>query len=80
MGQAEKLFRVSTLSGACVLCVLVRHLMGYAGGRAARLKPQSASTLLPRDFVIFYLFACAFFGADREKTARQTSRHYGLMV
>jgi Esterase PHB depolymerase len=28
MGQGRKLFGVSTLSGACVLCVLVRHLMG----------------------------------------------------
>jgi len=34
---------MSTLSGACVLCVLVRHLMGSAGCRAARLKAQSAS-------------------------------------
>jgi hypothetical protein len=28
MGQGGRLFGVSTLSGACVLCVLVRHLMG----------------------------------------------------
>jgi hypothetical protein len=28
MGQGRRLFGVSTLSGACVLCVLVRHLMG----------------------------------------------------
>jgi hypothetical protein len=26
--RGERLFGVSTLSGACVLCVLVRHLMG----------------------------------------------------
>ena len=26
--RGERLFWVSTLSGACVLCVLVRHLMG----------------------------------------------------
>ena len=32
---------MSTLSGACVLCVLVPHLMGSAGGRAAWLKSQS---------------------------------------
>src|SRR5271170_3555316 len=30
-------------SGVCVLYVLVRHLMGSAGRRAARLKSQSAS-------------------------------------
>ena len=40
--RAEAL-RVSTLSGACVLCALVRRLMGEAGCRAARLKSQSAS-------------------------------------
>jgi type I restriction enzyme M protein len=28
MGQGRKLFGVSTLSGACVLCALVRRLMG----------------------------------------------------
>ena len=28
MGQGGSCFRMSTLSGACVLCVLVRHLMG----------------------------------------------------
>jgi hypothetical protein len=33
--KGERLFGVSTLSGACVLCVLVRHLMGQLG--AARL-------------------------------------------
>jgi hypothetical protein len=27
-GSRRMLFRMSTLSGACVLCVLVRHLMG----------------------------------------------------
>ena len=43
MGQGRKPLPVSTLSGACVLCVLVRHLMGSAGCRAARLKSQSAS-------------------------------------
>ena len=33
---------MSTLSGACVLCVLVRHLMGSAGCGVARLKSPSA--------------------------------------
>ena len=28
MGQGRTLLRVSTLSGTCVLCVLVRHLIG----------------------------------------------------
>jgi hypothetical protein len=28
MSQGQELFRVSTLSGACVLCALVRRLMG----------------------------------------------------
>jgi hypothetical protein len=42
-GSRARLFGVSTLSDACVLCVLVRHLMGSAGCRAARLKSQSAS-------------------------------------
>ena len=32
----------ATSSGACVLCVLMRHLMGLAGRGAARLKSQSA--------------------------------------
>ena len=33
---------MSTLSGACVLCVLVRHLMGSAGCGVAWLKSPSA--------------------------------------
>ena len=33
---------MSTLSGACVLCVLVRHLMGSAGCGVARLKSPPA--------------------------------------
>jgi hypothetical protein len=36
---------MSTLSGACVLCVLGRHLMGKLGAEAAKLKSQSASGL-----------------------------------
>src|SRR4029077_10407683 len=32
---------ISTLLGVCVLYVLMRHLMGSAGCRAARLKSQS---------------------------------------
>ena len=42
MGQGGSCFRMSTLSGACVLCVLVRHLMGSAGCGVAWLKSQSA--------------------------------------
>ena len=36
---------MSTLSGAWVLCVLVRPLMGLAGRRAARLNSQSGQQL-----------------------------------
>src|SRR6266481_2318752 len=43
MGQGQQLGseRCTTSSGACVLCVLMRHLMGSAGCGAARLKSQS---------------------------------------
>ena len=43
MGQGQQLGseRCTTSSGACVLCVLNRHLMGSAGCGAARLKSQS---------------------------------------
>ena len=34
---------MSALSGVCVLYVLVWHLMGSAGYKAARLKSQSAN-------------------------------------
>ena len=34
MSQGQELFRVSTLSGACVLCVLVRHCQGQGEGPA----------------------------------------------
>jgi len=36
----------SAPSGVCVLYVLIRHLMGSAGCRAARLKSQSAKRYL----------------------------------
>ena len=36
------MWAISTLSGVCVLYVLIWHLMGSAGCGAARLKSQSA--------------------------------------
>jgi len=42
-GSRAEALRVSTRWDACILCALVRRLMGQAGCRAARLKSQSAS-------------------------------------
>jgi predicted ABC-type sugar transport system permease subunit len=40
---AARLWAISALLGVCVLYVLMWHLMGSAGCRAARLKSQSAN-------------------------------------